>query len=394
MKTFSKKILLLGANKRAMFCWAKAFHARGFLVDVFDSEDIPLQSSRYIHKYFKTKERRKNIDSFLKELVIAIDSGNYECLVPVNDIALEVINTFRDEIEGRIKLLGMPSLENYPFSHNKYLLYQQCLKNNIPVPESVFLERPDQIESKEFSELKYPVVIKPVFSRQIIGHQLIENKVSQAANEKEFMEKLESYHSQIPLMIQEKIEGMEMGYNFLAENGKVLAWYFDRHVSGAFGSESCIRATMDDIPLVRGKLDALIQDIQWSGPGMFDIILKGNRPYVLELNGRLWASAELGIKGGVNIPGFVTDQFISIEIQTHQKTIKPGLQMINRELCLRYSLEKPGKKDLLWLTKSFLKYFLAFNKKEQIIEDALGNDPLFWVKEYLRLLKKALKKGY
>jgi hypothetical protein len=190
-------------------------------------------------------------------------------------------------------------------------------------------------------------------------------------------------------MVQEEIEGVEIGYNFLAENGKTLVSYFDRHVSGAFGSESCEREIIEEIPLVKKKMDHLIQEIGWNGLGMFDMILCNGQPFVLELNGRLWASAKLGVEAGCDIPGFYIDHYFFKETQISESKILTGLKIRNKGLCFRYMFEKNGPGLSFLFT--FLKSMLSFKTKKTITEDTFHKDSWFWLAEYYRLFKKIFR---
>ena len=287
--TSKGRILLLGANDQALLSVARQLSRYGFLIDVADWQDLPVKHSRFLDKYYQLSDIEINVEIFLNDLIALIKSNNYLFLLPVNDVGLEVCVKFRKALEVHIKLISVPDHDAYDYSHNKYFLIKKCAELGLPFPHYFYIETLKELE-QILSQINYPVIVKPVYSKNIKNNKLFQFRVRKAYNERNLIDIVRENIMNVPLLLQENVSGFGVGYNVLAKEGNVLmAYQHERLNEPLGGGASSYRKTNPvDTYGLKQYSEKLIKAINWTGPGMIEYKLSNGIPYIMELNGRFW----------------------------------------------------------------------------------------------------------
>ena len=305
------KALLFGANDRAMFSMARQLVKKGFQVDVVDwQQTLPLASSRYIHRYHRLDDAEKDVKKFLSELTKLLDSEEYALMIPVNDMALEVCMNFSEELTKRVRIVGLLSQENYQYSHDKARLLEKCREVGVPTPKSYIVRSLEDLDSVP-QNLKFPVLLKPAFSKLLKNNRLYSFTVRRATNYVGMIDSIRERIENCPVIVQELLAGYGAGFNFLAHDGTILMSYTHERVhEPPEGGQSSYRKTIPlDTYNLREYSQKLVKEIGWNGLAMIEYRIENGKPYIMEINGRLWGSIELGIYAGVNIPLHFLEHF-------------------------------------------------------------------------------------
>lgn len=310
METKSGNALLLGANDRAMFSMARQLLKKNYRVDVADWQPLPLERSRFIHRYHRLAEGERDVRAFVQDLLAVLNAGKYDLLIPVNDMAVEICVNFSDELRQRVSIVGLPSAESYPFAHDKARLVEKCREIGVPVPASSIVRTLADLDGLP-DDLQFPLVLKPAYSRLIKQNRVHTFSVRRVKSRAQMVDAVRELIGSCPVMIQELLAGHGAGFNFLACDGQILSSYAHERVHEPLeGGQSSYRKTIaTDKYNLRGHSEKLIREIGWTGIAMIEYRISGGKPYVMEINGRLWGSIELGIFAGVNIPGQMIEHF-------------------------------------------------------------------------------------
>jgi len=384
------KALLFGANDRAMFSMARQLIKKGFQVDVVDwQKALPLDSSRYIHKYYRLNNGEKNVKAFVVQLIKLLDRENYALMIPVNDMALEVCINYRAELNKRVRLLAVPSPENYQYSHDKSRLLEKCWEIGVPAPQSLIVRSLEDLDSVP-QDLEFPVVIKPAFSRLLKNNRLHTFTVKRAATYRQMIDSVREHIENCPVIIQKQLAGYGAGFNFLAQDGEVLVSYAHERVHEPLeGGQSSYRKTIPvDTYNLRQYSERLIKSLGWTGLAMIEYRIENGKPYIMEINGRLWGSIELGIYAGVNIPLHFLEHFYEEEPCDRNPLAKTVFAR-NLKMDIRLALTTAHKQKSLSPVAKWLWSMRKAFSREEFIEDHPLRDLRYEIVVWSGYAKKA-----
>jgi len=157
--------------------------------------------------------------------------------------------------------------------------------------------------------LRYPVVVKPRFSRYLRGDAWIHGRVQYAHNPAELIALYRACHNSIPNpLVQEWIEGVGCGVFVLLWDGQLKAACSHRRLreKPASGGVSVLcESTPLDERLLSDCIN-LLAALRWQGPAMVEFKLdRSARPVLMEVNGRFWGSLQLALDAGMNFPAML-----------------------------------------------------------------------------------------
>lgn len=389
-----EEICLLGANERSCYSVAKSLKKRGYLVTVIDSDLHPIRHSRYVDKFLNLKtDITRNIFAAKNEIIEYLKLHKVSLIIPVNDIATEVIFLFREELQAYTVTLNINAPETFKFSHNKYCLWKLGKELKIPVPGSVLISSYDEFKQLK-SRIKFPVMVRPIYSKLIIDRSVIGFSVKKIEHLNELENLVREKINITPLMFQEVLPGHGVGYNFLSIDGDVIKAYAHERINEEWGGgQSTLRRS---IPLDRYDLDLysrqLIKTIKWNGIAMIEYKISDGTPYLIEINGRPWGSLEVGVMAGVDLPSELVKRCYE------QKQVRDLICENNyKEIYVRNLYN-----ELKWIlrARSFQKFvgwligLRIHYRKNYFVEDALLGDFMFRFSYIVNDIRKVLKRKF
>jgi len=375
-----RKILLVGVNLRSFFSWARFFRENGFLVYCIDAENIDVEKSKFVDKYIKVESPKIDLDNFLESLTELFKDNVFSFIIPVNDLGIEILELFLKNSTYEFNYVNQQIEQVRGYAHNKLLLYEESLNFGFESVDTTVLYQEKDIQNS-LEKLNKPVFIRPIYSRIIEDKKLIEESVKYCKNSDTARNYLRDNFKINYYMIQESFDGIERGFNFFSENGKVLEFYVDEVVFSNVGQESGIRRSVNETDSIIIKFKNLIEHIGWNGIGMFDYRLneKTGEVFLIELNGRLWASYDLCEISGMS--------FLNSLVFGHKSSVDQGTYLLKKQFYLvnlKKFLEifighlKTGNFKLGILSISLFVKILLFKKSK--IQELIGKDFGFWIK--------------
>ncbi|MGN6602222.1 MAG: ATP-grasp domain-containing protein [Ginsengibacter sp.] len=369
-----KEICILGANERSCYSVVKSLKKEGNFITVIHDDFHSIKFSKYVDRFLKLNSIITR-DTFAakNEIIEYLKTNKVWALIPINDVAVELISYFSEEIANYTYPLNVNKSEVRKYSHDKYAVWKIANELGIPVPESQLISTYSQFQKLK-SQIQFPLIVRPIYSKLIKGNRIF----GYAAKRIENLHDLENFVREkiniTPLMFQEILTGHGVGYNFLSKDGNILRAYAHERINEEWGGgQSTLRKS---IPANKYNLESyskmLVKAIKWSGIAMIEYKIFNNTPYLIEINGRPWGSLEVGIKAGVNLPSDLLKEFLE-----EDRNSVPNSNVGFKEVFVRNLYN-----ELKWILKTnspwkFIKWLFSLRVhflKNFFIEDSIFSD--------------------
>ncbi len=299
-------VFVTDGDQRATLAVVRALGQAGISVTVASSTPNSLAgSSRYCAskaRYPSPLEDAERFQAFLRSEMM---NGRYCVLLPMTDVTMRLVAQMRADLASQVRL-PIPSEEQIELAQDKRHILLLARQLGIACPETFMLREGEDLADVA-QRVRYPVVIKPRFSRFLRDGTWVFGNVQYARDREDLMSKYHSSHMQIPLpLVQERIEGEGRGVFLLLWDGQLKAAFCHRRLreKPPWGGPSvyCESIALDKV-LVQKSL-GLLQAIGWQGPAMveFKVDRRDGRAKLMEVNGRFWGSLQLAIDAGINFP--------------------------------------------------------------------------------------------
>jgi protein-tyrosine-phosphatase/predicted ATP-grasp superfamily ATP-dependent carboligase len=320
-----------------------------------------------------------------------MNEEKFDLVIPVGDQNGIPFHLFRSEYEsaGTIYLLD----ENaFQITNSKILTYQFALSLGIHVPRSEIISNTSDL-SAVLSKFTLPVMLKPASSFTL--ENLIEKSYVKRIDTPEQWEKsLQGMLLHGEVLVQEYFEGIGIGIEVLAHEGKILTSFQHVRIHGVGKSGSTYRKSQPVDETFLSAAKKMIKALYYSGVAMFEFRYNPEmKTWVLiEINGRFWGSLPLPLACGVDFPYYLYQMLVE-ERREFPKTYRTGLYCRNTSADLQWMANSFFQKDSLDNKKrySMLRYFIEFGnilllreKNDVFVMD----DPLPGIMEFYRLFRK------
>lgn len=273
-----------------------------FKINVFDSSDrVPTDNtwqifykhSRYIDSLIFAQNEMNSVE-YLDEVIRLIKNQEIDIIFPASEEGFKFVSKYRDKLSNFCRVVALPSHEALHTAFDKWSLHQFLKKHNIPVPETVLLKEIEPTTSK----FNYPVLLKPIDG---YGGENIHkfDTLSKASFQAILNNSSQTY------IVQEYIQGYDIGCNVLCQKGQVLAYTIQQ----LLGLEGGFAPKIDKLKFVHDSavielVTKTMSLLQWNGVANLDLRYdsKTGLLNVLEINPRFWQSLMGSLSVGVNFP--------------------------------------------------------------------------------------------
>ena len=298
-------VLVTDGNQRSTLAVVRALGREGIAVTVGETEESSLAgSSKYCGRQLRYPSPSTDGAQFLAVLARELAGGRYRLVLPMTDVTTRLLAR-KPELAAFAKV-PFPGEEAIELAQNKRRVLLLARRLGIRCPETWMLDEKDKIEDAA-AKARYPVVIKPRFSRYERDGKWVHGEVQFAHDAEDLRQKYRASHARVPFpLVQERIVGEGRGVFLLLWNGELKAAFCHRRLreKPPWGGPSvyCESAALDE-KLVEQSL-RLLQAIGWQGPAMVEFKMDQRDGFakLMEINGRFWGSLQLAIDAGVNFP--------------------------------------------------------------------------------------------
>lgn len=273
--------------------------------------------SRYLKKIYYTEA-----DDQVQTIIKITQQHHIDLIMAIDELETRYIKANQAELSKHAVCSWMTAIEMFDIGINKKRLAEFLTKNEVPCPSFTVVENAGQLEAVTH-QLKYPVLVKPErasYGRMI---QRCENP-----------EELKTYYfnsagDHNKYIIQPFIIGSDITCNVICKNGEVICHTIQESPikTGTDFSSNDALTFHDDEEVIK-VIRKMMKLLNWNGVACVDMRRdqRDQRVYVLEINGRFWASVVASYyRAGLNFPIIMVKLALGEPLTIPKQ--KPGQQL-------------------------------------------------------------------
>jgi predicted ATP-grasp superfamily ATP-dependent carboligase/protein-tyrosine-phosphatase len=299
----TKPVLVLGESNRATLAVVRSLGRRGIPVHLGCAQMSSVAASRYVKKVIMLPSQSSHKSAWIEAIARASREYGYALIIPTTEGTAVPLILERSKIESIAKC-AIPATEQFQRTSDKRQTVLLAKELGVPLPKTVIVEHESDLRAA-LLQFTAPFVIKPAFSRIWQDDTEIGLGVKIANTAQEATEMGASLLAHAPVLIQDHVEGVGVGQEFLCRDGEIIyAFQHDRlrEYKGSGGSTYRVSA-----PLHAGMLEAsrkLLKALQWNGVVMVEYRFDASTDIfaLIEINGRFWGSLPLPVSLGIDFP--------------------------------------------------------------------------------------------
>ncbi len=304
-------MLLLGNDDRVVLAVARGLGREGISVDVaWCSENSPALKSRYIRQFHQISNYDADSKQWLESLNGLVRSNNFDLVIPCNDFAVIPLQTEKAGLAPEVNwYLINEDAFTIAFDKSKTTKVANSLGIRTPLEYRISYSEAQRIGERGFVDtitgqpINFPIYLKPVSS---VTNTDVENKrsVRRAESASELAIQLRDDCPPDGLLIQESFDGVGIGVEVLASDGKILMQFQHQRLRETLSGGSTYRKSIAEIAELSDATAKLVRRLNYTGVAMFEYRYcreTGNWVF-LEINARFWGSLPLAIASGMNFP--------------------------------------------------------------------------------------------
>jgi predicted ATP-grasp superfamily ATP-dependent carboligase len=305
------RVLITDGDTRQALATARSLGLKGHDVVVHADRSPSLGGiSRYCSMAGSGPAAYEDPEGFVTSIVELARQQEIDLLLPMTEVSTLLLTCHRDRLPPSCHL-PFPAYDSVRQAGNKAEVLDLAQKLGVPVPDSVTLESPKDLDALT-GALSYPLVVKPARSRVLTSSGWLSNSVSYASDVSQLRERLSALAPEAyPVLLQERIVGAGVGVFVLCDRGKPVAHFAHRRLreKPPSGGVSVLCESTQVDPVVAHHVSRLVQVLEWHGPAMVEFKRDGRDGSLrlMEINGRFWGSLQLAIDAGVDFPALLVD---------------------------------------------------------------------------------------
>ncbi len=280
-----------------------------------NKKNMAMKYSRHVH-HFSFYPKTKNESGWVENINREIKAHDIDVIMPVFENGIRTLIKHKDLLIDPKKLVDLPTITSFNVAINKWNLSEYLRGNDILGPKSVLIKSSfTHFNNSELLNIKFPVIIKP--NEGYGGGQgvTVFNTID------ELNDYLSTNNITYDAILQEYIDGDDMGCNVLCKEGEILAFTMQRGImwnknifAPQIGHEFLIDTTLYI------QIEHLVKALNWSGVACVDLRYSPmeNRFYIIEINTRYWRSLLGSLIAGLNFPYLYTLSSLNLEFPNYE----------------------------------------------------------------------------
>jgi predicted ATP-grasp superfamily ATP-dependent carboligase len=306
-----RSVLVTDAGRGCAIAFLRSLGRKGWHVIAADSDPRSAGfRSRFAAERFVYPAPQRSPRVFVESLHANLSAHPVDLVIPVTDECIHPLARERARFAG-LTQLAIAHDEALAAVADKHATITLAQRLGVPVPETRLVTTLAEAR-RAAAELSFPLVVKPAVSRRYhAAEDRIEaGHVTFARDLPELERRMETLVGKHDVLLQPYEDGVGVGVECLAHEGRILRAFQHRRLAEipVSGGASAWRESVALDPVLFEHARKLIEALRWSGLVMVEFKL-GKRPWLLEINGRVWGSLPLACLAGVDFPGELAELY-------------------------------------------------------------------------------------
>ena len=334
-----RTVLVTDAGRGSAIAFLRSLGTKGWRVIAADSDARSAGfRSRHVHERLVYPDPARSPRAFAEHLLGYLGSHPVDLVIPITDECIHPIAHRRSEFE-RVTRVAIASDAALALVTDKERTISLASGLGMSVPETRVVCDVEQARAAA-AELAFPIVVKPSVSRRYLPGEdrTLKGEVT-FARDLAALEKCITALNGHRILLQEYRRGEGVGVECVAHEGEVRRAFQHRRLAEipVTGGASAWRESMPLDPELFEHARALIRALNWTGLVMVEF-KRGEKPWFLEVNGRVWGSLPLACLSGVDFPGELAELFFPGEGARGASLdgYRVGVRAYNLELMLSW----------------------------------------------------------
>jgi predicted ATP-grasp superfamily ATP-dependent carboligase len=273
--------------------------------------------------------------AYLRFMIELVQKEHFDLLIPVSYRATKIVAQNREQIEN-LTCLVVADSDKLAITSDKSKTYTLAEQIGILFPKTYYLKNIDEL-GKIANQIDYPAVVKPIYEIGGGGSIYPLNRKELIVGYRQVCEKYGFKEDSLP-MIQEYIAGdpYTYGCSALYQEGQCKRIFMHKEVRSipVTGGSGSYLESIYDITLKNNSIK-LLDSLGWHGVALVEFKKdKYGRYYLMEINGKIWASTEVALKAGCNFPFYLCQIANGSQLKySDDYNRKLRFQFMNREIA-------------------------------------------------------------
>jgi predicted ATP-grasp superfamily ATP-dependent carboligase len=312
--------LVTPGNLRSSLAVTRSLGRQGIAVTVADEQRRSLAGvSRHCGAVVQVPSPARAGEAFVRAIKQEVERAKHRVVIPTDDVTLALLSAARSELEG-LAVLPFPGAEIVQLAHDKAALMALAEETGVPVPRTVVVREPADLE-KAIRHVGLPAVVKARVSRLVVdGHWRGGTATHYVHTPAELERACRAVGDVIPCpVVQEYVPGEGRGVFLLVNRGRLRAAFAHRRLreKPPSGGVSVLSESVVLDPKLLEHAERLLEALKWHGVAMveFKRDARDGVSKLLEINGRFWGSLQLAVDAGVDFPALLYRQAVDGDVE-------------------------------------------------------------------------------
>jgi predicted ATP-grasp superfamily ATP-dependent carboligase len=330
-------VLVTDAGRGSAIAFIRSLGRRGWKVTAADSDPAsPGFHSRFTTERLLYPRPSERPDAVVDAILARVERDAIDLVVPITDELLLPLAEARDRFVG-LTTLAIPDPAGLAATHDKSATFALAERLGVPVPPTRIVDTGDDATSFA-TELGYPVVVKPVASREVLADRTIRSHVVWYASDADYLRaRLASLTPDTKVLLQRWLPGDGIGVELLMDHGRPLDAFQHRRLREfpPTGGASSLRESVRLDEQLYEHAVRMLKELDWTGLAMVEF-RRGTDGvgYLMEINGRVWGSLPLAVHAGIDFPAGLAELLMDGETGERRPAAgyRPGVRARNLRL--------------------------------------------------------------
>ena len=304
-----RHVLVTDAGRGSAVAFIRSLGRRGWQVTAADSDPAsPGFRSRYTTRRLLHPPASERPDEVVEAIRRAVVTTGVDLVIPITDELGLPLSEARDMFDGSTTL-ALPASAGIAVTHDKGATLDLARRLGVPAPPTLLVGSVEEgLEAAD--RLRYPIVVKPVSSREVLADGTIGSYAVAYATDRDELRARLAHPDGVPVLLQRWLPGDGIGVELLMDRGRPLAAFQHRRLREVppTGGASALRESVALDADLYGHATRMLGELDWTGLAMVEFRRGGDGvDYLMEINGRVWGSLPLASRAGMDFPGRLAD---------------------------------------------------------------------------------------